>query len=68
MARDDKQPMVFELPDGDTVSLITWAYVMNKLEQELSDAVASMVKTNGYLTRINARADYWLEKQQEEGE
>lgn len=65
MARDDTTPMTFELPDGDSVSLITWAYVSKKLEEELSEAVAALGKTNSYLERISSRADYWLEKQKE---
>lgn len=63
MARDDTQPMVFELPDGDNVSLITWAYVMKQLEQELGDVVSSISKTNSYIKRISNRTDYWLGKQ-----
>lgn len=68
MARDNTQPMVFELPDGDTVALITWDYVMKKLDEELTPVVESMSKINSYLERIDDRVQYWLDSQKEDDE
>lgn len=68
MARDNTQPMVFELPDGDTVALITWDYIMKKLDEELTPIVESMSKINSYLERIDDRTQYWLDSQKEDGE
>ena len=33
MARDNKIPVTFLLPDGDIAELITWDYVVDKLNQ-----------------------------------
>ena len=64
--RDDSQPVNFELPDGDVVSLVTWAYILKKLDTELNGTVASLFSINEYLKRINSRVDTWLEEQKEE--
>mgnify|MGYP003515912588 CR=1 FL=1 len=63
--RDDSQPVNFELPDGDVVSLVTWAYILKKLDTELNGTVASLFSINEYLKRINSRVDTWLEEQKE---
>lgn len=52
MARDQKRPMKFILPD-DKVSLITWEYVVNKLGIELSEAISSMNSINEHLQIID---------------
>ena len=33
-ARDNTIPVTFELPDGDTVELITWDFVLKKLDED----------------------------------
>ena len=63
--RDDSQPVNFELPDGDVVSLVTWAYILKKLDTELNGTVASLFSINEYLKRINSRVDTWLEEQKD---
>lgn len=64
--RDDSQPVRFELPDGDAVDLVTWAYIMKKLEIEMKDTLTNMSMINEYLKRINNRVDYWLAQQSDE--
>ena len=64
--RDDSQPVNFELPDGDVVSLVTWAYILKKLDTELNGTVASLFSINEYLKRINSRVDTRLEEKKEE--
>lgn len=64
--RDDSQPVRFELPDGDAVDLVTWAYIMKKLEIEMKDTLTNMSMINEYLKRINNRVDYWLDQQSDE--
>lgn len=64
--RDDSQPVRFELPDGDAVDLVTWAYIMKKLEIEMKDTLTNLSSINEYLKRINNRVDYWLAQQSDE--
>ena len=35
MARDEKTPVTFILPDNDSVALIPWAYVVDKFNSIL---------------------------------
>lgn len=64
--RDDSQPVVFELPDGDQVALVTWSYIMKKLDTELNTTITSIASINEYLKRINSRVDVWLKEQSDE--
>lgn len=66
--RDDSQPVVFELPDGDRVALVTWSYIMKKLDTELNTTITSIASINEYLKRINSRVDVWLKEQSDEDE
>lgn len=66
MARDDSQPMIFNLPDGDEVHLITWAFVMKKLESQLTPTINQLSAINSSLGRISDRVDYWLAQQTED--
>jgi hypothetical protein len=61
---DDTKPLSFELPDGDVANVITWAFVIKKLNTELQPTIEQLGMINSSLTRINARVDYWLEQQQ----
>lgn len=53
---------VFDCPDGK-ITLISWEYVMKKLEEELTDTLAYLKDNNTQLGRIEARLDEWLEEQ-----
>ena len=61
--RDDKIPVNFNLPDNDQAQLITWAYVEDKLDKELTDTLNQIDSINTQLGRIEARIDEWLEEQ-----
>lgn len=63
MARDPKQPVVFDLPDDDSVALIPWAYVVAKFEVILDGVINNEESINADLKRIEARVDHWLEEQ-----
>ena len=63
MARDAKQPVVFDLPDNDSVALIPWAYVVAKFEVILDGVINNEGSINADLKRIEARVDHWLEEQ-----
>lgn len=64
MARDQKIPVTFTLPDGDVVSLITWEFVLDKLQQNLNPTVTKLGEINNHLKQIDNRlAEMILEQQ-----
>ena len=64
MARDQKIPVTFTLPDGDVVSLITWEFVLDKLQQNLNPTVTKLGEINNHLKQIDDRlAEMILEQQ-----
>lgn len=64
MARDPKQPVVFDLPDNDSVALIPWEYVVDKFETILSGIIDDISLINKDLKRIENKVDEWLEAQE----
>lgn len=64
MARDQKIPVTFTLPDGDVVSLITWEFVLNKLQQNLNPTVTKLGEINNHLKQIDDRLAEMIEEQQ----
>lgn len=67
MARDNKIPVTFLLPDGDIAELITWDYVVDKLTKTLSGMMDDMDDINRHLTRIDNKLTSWLPENNEEG-
>ncbi len=63
-ARDNTIPVTFELPDGDTVDLITWDFVLKKLDEEMAETLAYLTDNNIQLRRIENRIDEWLAEQE----
>ncbi len=63
-ARDNTIPVTFELPDGDTVELITWDFVLKKLDEEMAETLAYLTDNNIQLKRIENRIDEWLAEQE----
>lgn len=63
-ARDNTIPVTFELPDGDTVDLITWDFVLKKLDEEMAETLAYIADNNVQLKRIEDRIDEWLAEQE----
>lgn len=61
--RDDKVPVNFILPGKDQAVVVTWAYVEDKLDKELTDTLNQIDSINTQLGRIEARIDEWLEEQ-----
>lgn len=66
MARNPADPIVFQLPDDDNVALITWEFVMKRLESQLGPTVQQISSTNIQLRKILDRIDYWIEQQKED--
>lgn len=63
-ARDNTIPVTFELPDGDVVELITWDFVLKKLDEEMAETLAYLSDNNVQLKRIEDRIDEWLAEQE----
>ena len=55
MARDQKILVTFVLPDGDNVSLITWEFVLDKLQKNLNPTVTKLDEINNHLKQIDDR-------------
>lgn len=64
MARDEKTPVVFELPDNDSVALIPWAYVADKFDSILKEPLDNIELINKDLNRICTRLDKWISEDQ----
>ena len=60
MARDEKTPVTFILPDNDSVALIPWAYVVDKFNSILKEPLDNIELINKDLQRIDAKLDQWL--------
>jgi hypothetical protein len=63
---DDSIPVTMNLPDGDVARLITWAYVLKELNEQLLPSVLALESINTQLSRINTRVDEWLEEQSDD--
>lgn len=62
MAVPDTKPAGFTLPDG-RVELITWAYVLYKLDEPLT-AIKNLIDSeNTSLAAIEAKLETWVEEQ-----
>ena len=53
MARDEKTPVTFILPDNDSVALISWAYVVDKFNSILKEPLDNIELINKDLERID---------------
>lgn len=61
--RDPKEPVVWILPDG-VAYVITWEYVMNKIEVPLISIKNSIDSQTRSLTAISNRIQEWIDQQQ----
>lgn len=53
MPKDRIKPLTFQLPDGQNVSLITWAYVYDKLSEGLTPINQAISVVNEKLLKID---------------
>lgn len=58
--RDNTTPVTFELPDGDTVQLITWEFVLKKLEEVLNPTIDHLSVINTQLEKIDQKLESWI--------
>lgn len=67
-ARDPKQPVIIDLEDDDSVSLIPWEFVVDKCDTMIGgNMTPNLENINIDLARINARIQQWIDEQQRGG-
>lgn len=57
---DDKTPLTFDTPDGDTIILPPWDYIVDKISYLLEPTIEKMHNINQSLTVIDNRLDDWI--------
>lgn len=57
MARDLSKPMEIQTPDGDSINLITWEFVLKQLDQQFSETLNLIENNNEQLRRIDQHFD-----------
>lgn len=63
-ARDPKKPVIIDLEDDDSVSLIPWEFVVDKCEGIVGDGITPNIQNiNIDLARINNRIQQWIDAQ-----
>lgn len=61
----DKTPVQFILPDGDTAAVVTWPFVIDRLEQNLNPIIDELTLSNNHLKRINDAIERMIEPDHE---
>ena len=57
---DDRTPMTFELPDGDLVTIPTWAFIIDRLGSDLRPTIDQLLLINTALQAIDTKLDDWI--------
>jgi hypothetical protein len=52
---NQKLPVQFILPDSDMAAVCTWAYIIDRLESNLTPTLGQLEEINTQLGRINTR-------------
>ena len=66
LTRDPKIPVTFDLPDGDSVALITWEFVVDKCNTILGGLVDNLELINTDLGRIDTKLSEWIDEEEED--
>jgi hypothetical protein len=62
-ARDKKLPVVIDLENNDSVALIPWEYVVDKMDHVLGEHVNPDISAiNDDLTRMKLRVKHWVDE------
>ena len=61
-ARDPRQPVLFDLENGDSVSLVPWQYIVSKFEDILAPINSDLEEINRDLTRCANKIEEWAEE------
>lgn len=66
MPRDPKTPVTFNLPDNDSVSLVTWEHVIDKISTGLAPSLDAMESINKSLEVIDNKLSQLIEEKETE--
>ena len=61
MARNKETPLHFDLPDGDSVDLITWDFVLKELDNQLKGSLIKMSESNEHLKKIADKLESFID-------
>lgn len=66
MANGDNntKPLRFDLPDGDQVDLITWPYVLDRIQDAIETITATLAVENTSLQAIDDKLVSWIEEEE----
>jgi hypothetical protein len=56
-----KLPVQYILPDGDIAAVVTWPFIIDRLEQNLNPIIDELTLCNQHLTSINVSIERMLE-------
>mgnify|MGYP003291135040 CR=1 FL=1 len=56
--------LVFDLLDGESVVLPTWAYILAKLTEALEPIIQSETSVNESLALIESKIDSWIQPEE----
>lgn len=65
MARNQETPLTFNLPDGDSVQLITWEFVLKQFDELTRSTFDKMAASNGHLENIAKKLEEWASDDEE---
>jgi hypothetical protein len=65
MARNTATPVTFELPDNDHVELITWDFVLDKLDTLMAPILDKMYQSNAHLEEIAKKLEEFADDDEE---
>ena len=66
MARDKTTPLHFDLPDNDSVDLITWEHVLHQLSENMKNTLIKMAQSNQHLDNIATKLESFIDNDNEE--
>ena len=66
MARNSATPVTFKFPDGDVAEVITWDFVLEKLEHEMASTLEKMRHSNTHLKNIADKLEEFIDDDEED--
>lgn len=61
---NNTKPLRFDLPDGDQVDLITWPYVLDRIQEAIETITATLAVENTSLQAIDDKLVSWIEEEE----
>lgn len=66
MARNSATPVTFNFPDGDVAEVITWDFVLEKLDHEMASTLEKMYSSNTHLKNIADKLEEFIDDGEED--